>query len=82
MRQSGPQGRRALPALGLALLLSFTACSPKSDAQLEQDVQQGVNNIQDGAEQLGDRLQEGAKDLGEKADAVGDGVQKGLTDGR
>lgn len=66
-------------AFGTAAL-SLTACTPKDNAQVERDVQEGVNKLQEGARQLGDSIEKGAENLRDNAEAVGDGIEKGLQD--
>lgn len=73
--------RRALVVFTFAMApLALTACTPKDNAQLERDVQEGVNSLQEGAEKLGDSIEKGAENLQDNADAVGDGIKKGLKD--
>jgi|GEM_PF-5043240 len=62
--------------------LGLTGCSPKDNAALENEVQEGVNTMQDGAEKLGNTVEQGTKQLQDTADAIGDGIQKGMSDDR
>lgn len=68
----------------VALSLIFGACSEQTietpDA-VNDDLEQGVENVEQGAEDAGNAIDEGLKDLDKEAEDAGAAAQDGLKEG-
>jgi hypothetical protein len=57
--------RTATVAVAGALALGGVACGEANVDDLGDDLEEGVDDLQDGAEDLGDEIEEGVDDLGD-----------------